>query len=192
MRKRPLAALGLALWCACTGLQGNGSLVGTIDGASFPIVDVLSATASGNGASVGIIAMSTKRDLCSRIAENTVDSNEHFVFIEVADVDPATQTGIAPTSTGLYPIAPGSAAGPAANVSVIIDGSDCTGPQEEAATGLVTISYANASGGVYNGSFDVVMGGSGDEHVTGTFSPENCPELAVLETGGLTGSQTCQ
>jgi hypothetical protein len=196
MRKHSLIAMGLASWCACNAGQGNGELTGSIDGVSFPIVDVISATENANGASAGIIAMSTKPDLCTRIASETLDKNENILLIEVADVDATTQAPTAPTSPGLYPVAAGSASGPASVVRALFVGSDCTTDNEEDSTGG-TITLTFASDGVYNGSFDVVMSEavlpSTQDQVTGSFAPAYCAELPLLVTGGGGGgSGTCQ
>lgn len=169
-----------------TGCTSNSDNTGSGQPPSgdFDAADAISATVStsdggGDSTSVARITLASTSNLCGDAgASPAIDrKGQHFVAIELRDVDGAVKT--APTAPGVYTIYPNTGSEPAKAASLtvgvlddtcqVIDDTSASGQ-----SGTVTLSSVNA--GVYAGSYDVVLN-TGD-HISGTFQPSACPQLA--------------
>jgi hypothetical protein len=195
MGKHISTALVLAL-CACGGgggSNGGGSVSGTVGGISFPVASAISAIGSNSQGTAAVVAMTSGDDACTQVETNNTHPNETIVELELLDLNETAQTTSAPTAPGTYAVydTNGSAAPTSTSVAIVFAesaGSDCNGGTGggNGVSGTVTLTAANATTGVYSGTFDVTFD-TGD-HVTGSFNPEACTALGE----STSGSATCE
>lgn len=173
--------------CACGSSGGGNSAAGSVNGAvagvSYAIADAVSGVVqSGDNETEAMILLSTKGDLCSRIAANQVDRNEGLIGIFLEDFigSGSAETTAAPTAPGTYSIPMGGAPEPppmAAAVDVHEVDKNCEeilSTDVEGSAGTITLT--SVSGGAFSGTFDLTMA-TGD-HITGSFDPEACAPIA--------------
>ena len=175
--------LGLIAVLGCTS-NGDDAGSGQPSGGGIDTADAISATVTmsdggDDTSSVARIVLGSTSNLCADAgASPAIDrKGQHFVEIELRDVDGAMRT--APTAPGAYTIYPntGEEPGKAASLTVGVLDDTCQVIDETYASGQSgTVTLTSVSAGVYAGSYDVVLN-TGD-HITGTFQPTACPQLA--------------
>ncbi len=183
--------LGLTLIAvtACTSSAPGGSPSGGNPGGSgtgtFQPGDTISAVvtmsdgAGGSTSEAWIVLASTSNLCADESASPPIDrKDQKLVTIQLRDVSGATRT--APTAPGTYTIYPDSGSEPARSASLLeatLDGT-CQPIDADAAQGQSgTVTLTSVAGGVFAGSYDVVLNTGG--HVTGSFSPSACPQLST-------------
>ena len=182
--------LGLArgLFAACGGSDA-GSVSGTVHGTSIPVDDSLSAAVmvSNNEHDAEIVLVNSP-NACADVMNHVNHPNEKIVIISVADY--ANLTFTTPTATGTYQIYQGgSVPAKAARVQVIMDDLNCAPIQNMGATATSgTVTLTKVSGNTFAGSFDALL--DSQDHITGSFSPTECPAIQSLVGGN--GSASCQ
>ena len=114
----------------------------------------------------------------------TIDrKGQHFTTIELRDVNGSTKT--APTAAGSYTIYPNTGSEPAKSASLTVGAFDnaCQLDDNLAASAQSgTVTLTSVAGGVYKGSYDVVL--NNGTHLTGSFAPAACPKLATATDSG--------
>jgi hypothetical protein len=182
-----MRTLGLVMIFAAAGCtsSADGSIAGQPPGGGFEITDMISATVTmsdgtGDSSSTARIVMSSTASLCSDAgASPAIDrKGEHYVTIGLSDVSGGIRT--APTAPGTYTIYPNTGSEPAKSASFEVGAFDntCQLVDEDAGSGQSgTVTLTSVTGGVYAGSYDVMLN-TGD-HVTGSFAPTACPQLAT-------------
>jgi hypothetical protein len=181
-----MRALGLILFVGCA--SNGGSVSGNPPGGSFDISDMISATVTtsdgaGDASSVARIVMASNGDLCSDAGAGIDRKGEHYITIQLSDVTGAMRT--APTAAGTYTIYPDTGSEPAKSASFTVVGLDSSCQAIDADSGAGqsgTVTLTSVAGGVFTGSFDVTLN-TGD-HLTGSFAPSACPQLAAASTNG--------
>lgn len=185
-----MRALCLVTLCLVGCTSNGGSVSGQTPGGSFEIADMISATVTtsdgaGDSASVARIVMGSTANLCSDAGAAIDRKGEHYITIELSDVAGSVRS--APTAAGTYTIYPDTGSEPAKSASFTIIALDQTCQAIDADSGAGqsgSVTLTSATGGVFAGSFDVTLN-TGD-HVTGSFAPSACPQLATA-----TDQRTC-
>jgi hypothetical protein len=173
--------LGLAIaLCACGSDNTPASFSGTVHGMSFAIHSAASGEVTNGGATLhaGAVLLSSSAGTCADVNANQAHQNEKGVLILLWDVVGTTTN--APTAPGMYSIYQGSGTSPpkAATLNAIVFDATCTPIANDGAKGATgTVNLTGVSGVHYSGTFDVALD-SGD-HVTGSFDPEECPNLGT-------------
>lgn len=187
-------AAGMAAGCGGSGgsASGGGDLTGSVHGSTIGIQDAISAavtitqgTTTAHGA---VILLSTSKTLCADAMTTATHPNEKAVIITLFDVNGMTLN--TPTAPGTYTIAQ-SGTPPAKAAVLDVSAVDATCNDDQANDASATsgsVVLTSASGNAFHGTFDVVLD-SGD-HVTGDFSPQECPALQTALT--TTSSGTCK
>jgi hypothetical protein len=165
----------------CTS-SADGSITGQPPGGGFEITDMISATVTtsdgGDSSSTARIVMASTPDLCSDAGAAIDRKGEHYITIGLSDVAAGVRT--APTAPGTYTIYPNTGSEPAKSASFEVGAFDntCQLVDEDSGSGQSgTVTLTSVTGGVYAGSYDVVLNTGG--HVTGSFAPTACPQLAT-------------
>jgi hypothetical protein len=185
----------LLVFAFVIGCGGNdvGSVSGTVHGMSIPVSDAISAsvTTTVNGLTVhsALIVIASSANLCADAMTNTSHPNEKGVILSLSDITGTTFT--TPTAPGSYAIYQSGGSPPMKAATLTVSVSDATcktvdASGAKATTGTVTLSAV--SGNAFDGSFDVALD-SGD-HITGSFTPEECPTLQTLVTTATQGPCT--
>jgi hypothetical protein len=146
-----------------SGGGGSATLSGTLLGASFTPADALSFQDSGQTT----VAMTNYANACSYTSVNNNKANSSYLAI-----------------TFLNGVAVGTFNAPS-DIDVQFANLDatCSSPTgESAASGTVTVSKEDNTG--VNGTFDLMMGSSTGDHITGSFTAPNC---AITNTDGGQG-----
>ena len=169
---------------ACGGGDSPGSVSGSVHGSGIAIGDVVSASVAGKGTTLGqhfaFIEMSTTGNLCADATDPVTEHpDQEAVLIEMFDVNGTTFN--TPTVPGTYAIYQGTGAAPPKSAllsvkEVDVNCKDIATSAAKATTGTITLT--GVSGNVFSGTFDVALD-SGD-HLTGSFSPEECPALQTI------------
>lgn len=185
-----------ALLLAVCGCASNGASVsGSVPGGGFDFKDTISATVTvddGNGgtSSYAQIVIGSTSGLCSDAAAMPpIDrKGARAIVIELRDINGAMST--APAAAGAYTIYPNTGSEPPKSASLSTVGLDNTCQTVDAQTASAqsgTVTLTAVTGGVYKGSFDVMLN-TGD-HITGSFDPTACPALQTAATN--TDARTC-
>lgn len=174
-----------------SGGGGGGGGSGTFDASDTISTTVTTSDGGGDTSSNARIVLASTSNLCSDAsASPPIDrKGQHFVTIELRDVNGATKT--APTAPGTYTIYPDTGSEPPKSASLTVGVLDdtCQPIDEQSGSGQSgTVTLTSVSGGVYTGSYDVVLNTGG--HITGTFQPTACPQLANVATSG--DQHTCR
>ncbi len=195
-----LGLILIAVTGACTssapGGGGGGGGGGSNGGTTFTPGDTISAVvtipdgAGGSTSSAWIVLGSTSGLCADESASPPIArKNEKTVTIQLTDVNGAART--APTVAGPYTIYPDSGSEPAHSASLTtatLDAS-CQPIDADAAQGQSgTVTLTSVSGNVFKGTYDVVL--NTGAHITGSFSPTACQQLANAVTSNDT--PTCQ
>jgi hypothetical protein len=190
-RMRVLICLGLV---ACTSSSGGG-VTGDPPGGSFEPVDAIATTVTisdgaGGTSSSAWIAIATTANLCSDVSASPVidRKNQRFITIQLSDVTGSMST--APTAPGTYTIYPNTGSQPPKMALLTTGGFDgtCQMVDTDSASGQSgSVTLTAVSAGTFTGTFDVTLN-TGD-HITGSFTPEACPQLATAVAG--TDSHSC-
>jgi hypothetical protein len=186
MRVHLLFFLAGAVGCGSSG--GGGDDAGEPPGGSFDIAGSISATVTttdgaGDDSSAARIVLASTADLCGDAGASPVidRKGQRFITIELRDVNGAVKT--APTAPGTYTIYPNTGSEPAKSASLIAGGLDdtCQLDDDLSASGQSgTVTLTSVTGGVYAGSYDVVL--NTGEKVAGSFAPTGCPALATASS----------
>ena len=179
---RTLSLISILVAAGCTS-NADGSISGQPPGGGFEITDTISATVTtsdgtGDSSSVGRIVMASTADLCSDAGASIDRKGEHYITIGLSNVASGVRT--APTAPGTYTIYPNTGSEPAKSASFEVGAFDntCQLVDTDYGSGQSgTVTLTSVSGGVYAGSYDVVLNTGG--HVTGSFAPTACPQLAT-------------
>ena len=180
--------LALSALAACGG-NDAGSVSGTVHGTAIPVDDSLSAAVMvSNNEHDAAIVLTSSANACTDITNHVNHPNEKVVIISVGDY--ANLTFTTPTSPGTYQIYQGgSIPAKAARVQVLMYDLNCapiTNMGALATSGTVTLT--KTSGNTFDGSFDALL--DSQDHITGSFSPTECPAIQSLIGGN--GSASCQ
>jgi len=152
---------------------------GTISGAAFTVRDAITLIQPDQ--KIAKIVISSTPNLCADVRDHVARQNSRVLLIEVAA---AAGAGLAP---GTYPTDPAGAPPLDSTLfeSHLTDGQ-CNvtydPPPDGVGSGIVTLTAVTPP--TVSGTFDVIV--EAVEHVTGTFDPTACPELASAG-----GSLTC-
>lgn len=180
--------LALSVLAACGG-NDAGSVSGTVHGTSISVDDSLSAAVmvSANEHDAEIILVSSA-NACADVMNHVNHPNEKVVIISVGDY--ANLTFTTPTATGTYQIYQGgSVPAKAARMQVVIDDLNCAPITNMGATATSgTVTLTKVSGNTFAGTFDALL--DSQDHITGSFSPNECPAIQSLVGGN--GSASCQ
>lgn len=184
---RALACLLLVTACTSAADDG-GDGTGQTSGGGVDVADEISATVTttdeGDASSHALIVLASTANLCNDAG--TVDrKGQHFITIELRDVNGATRT--APTAAGSYTIYPNTGSEPAKSASLTVGGFDNACQLDDSLAAMAqsgTVTLTSVAGGVYKGSYDVVLNSGG--HLTGTFAPAACAKLATATDSGHT------
>jgi hypothetical protein len=133
------------------------------------------------------VVMSTEANLCDRARSNTVLPGEKTVTIELTDIAGASAT--APSAPGDYTVPIESVLDPkTAWLGTSSYDARCA-PTGTGDARWGTITIASVDTDTITGSFDVYIsiGNTGD--VTGTFTPQYCPDLANALHGAIPACQ---
>lgn len=179
---RTLSFFMILAAAGCTS-SADGSITGQPPGGGFEITDMISATVTtsdgpGDSSSTARIVMASTPDLCSDAGAAIDRKGEHYITIGLSDVAAGVRT--APTAPGTYTIYPNTGSEPAKSASFDVGAFDnsCQLVDEDSGSGQSgTVTLTSVTGGVYAGSYDVVLNTGG--HVTGSFAPTACPQLAT-------------
>ncbi|MGE5187204.1 MAG: hypothetical protein ACM31C_34380 [Acidobacteriota bacterium] len=185
----------IVVTAACTSSAPGGSNPGggsNGSGTTFTPGDTISAVVTmsdgaGGSTSEAWIVLGSTSGLCAdATASPPIDrKNQKLVTIQLTDVNGSARA--APTVAGTYTIYPDSGSEPAKSASLTtatLDGT-CQPIDADAAQGQSgTVTLSAVSGGVFKGSYDVTL--NTGAHVTGTFSPTACPQLATAVTSNAT------
>jgi hypothetical protein len=191
---RLASILSVVAFGACGSSSSSpGSVSGTIHGATFSIVDAVSVSASmtdpmtGATSTEAFVLMSTTPHLCMDLAANRQHPSEKVFSIQMADINGTTIS--TPTAPGTFTVFTGTTPPPkAAIIGAVVTDATCMSITASGAAGASgTVTLASISGNTFDGKFDVNLD-SGD-HVTGSFSPEDCPALQTALTS--TAMPTC-
>jgi hypothetical protein len=170
--------------------DGQGAIQGTVHNQSFTIDDAVSAAVTVTDGSTTVhtatILMANAADLCGDAMTNTSHPNEKGVGIILFDVNGTTTN--TPTAPGTYTIAQGGTP-PAKAAAFQVSSSDATCKDvatESVAAVTGTVTLTAVSGNKFTGSFDVVL--DGGDHLTGAFTPSECPALATPSSS----AETCR
>jgi hypothetical protein len=173
--------VALVLLAACT--SSAGGVTGQTPGGSFEPAVTLSAAVTvpdGAGGSSGeaLIVLSTAASVCSDATAMPPISRKGSRSMVITLLDVNGGTTAAPTAPGSYTIYSNSGSQPPKEALFDMVGLD-SGCQQVDADGAQgqsgTVTLTSITGGVFKGSFDVVLN-TGD-HVTGTFDPTACAGL---------------
>jgi hypothetical protein len=166
-----LVRMALIAAAGCSSSGNTTGVSGQLPGGAFELGDVISAsvtTSDGAGGSTSDaqIVLASTPHLCSDAgATPPIDRKlQRFVTIQLRDVAGDVMT--APTAPGTYTIYPDSGSEPPKAASLLAGGYDgsCQPIDGDAAAGQSgTVTLTSVSGG----------------HITGTFDPEPCTELAA-------------
>jgi hypothetical protein len=154
-----------------------------MDSADMISATVTTSDGAGDTSSAARIVLGSTSNLCSDAsASPPIDrKGQHFIAIELRDVAGAMKT--APTAPGVYTIYPDTGSEPAKSASFTIgvfDGT-CQLVDDESASGQSgTVTLTSVAAGVYAGRYDVTL--NTGAHVTGSFAPTACPQLANAVT----------
>jgi hypothetical protein len=183
----------LACLAACTtssgGDVGGGTPGGGVD-VQATVSAVVMSTDTGDTTSEARIVLATVDSVCGDAgATPPIDrKGSRYIAIELKDVSGSTAT--APTAPGTYTVYANSGSQPPKEALVLTGGFDdtCQSVDAEQAAGQSgTVVLTSASGGVFKGTFDVVLNTGG--HITGSFDPVACPALQALTAAS---EHTCQ
>jgi hypothetical protein len=168
----------------CT--SNDGSVPGETPGGAFDVADMISATVTmsdggGDSSSSARIMLASTSNLCSDASASPAIDRQHqkLVTIELRDVNGAAKT--APTAPGTYTIYPNTGSEPPKSASLTIGGLDGTCrliDEESGSAQSGTVTLTSVTGGVFAGSYDVVLNTGG--HISGSFAPKACPQLATV------------
>lgn len=173
----------LACVAACTSSADGVS--GSPPGGPVDTQATVSAVvmSSDTGDSEARIVISSTASVCADAgATPAIDRmGSHFISIELKDVNGSTAT--APAAGGTYTVYSNSGSQPPKEALVEIGALDGTcqlvdNAQASGQSGTVVLT--SASGGVFKGTYDVVLN-TGD-HISGSFDPVACPALQSLTT----------
>lgn len=182
--------IAITAGCAGTSPSGGGNPGGGSGnpGGGNPGGDMISAVvttpdgAGGSTSEAWIVLASTSGLCADDTASPPIDrKNQKLVTIRLSDTGGAART--APTMPGTYTIYPDSGSEPAHSASLLTSTLDdtCQAIDADSAQGQSgTVTLTSVSGGVFKGSYDVVLNTGG--HVTGTFAPTACTQLATAVT----------
>jgi hypothetical protein len=181
-----MRVLALLMFAAVGCTSSEGSVSGETPGGAFDVVDMISATVTtsdgaGDTSSNARIVLASTPNLCSDTSASPAIDRQHqrFVTIELRDVSGAAKT--APTAPGTYTIYPNTGSEPSKSASLRLGGLDgtCQLIDEESGSGQSgTVTLTSVAGGVFAGSYDVVLNTGG--RITGSFAPAACPQLATV------------
>jgi hypothetical protein len=134
------------------------------------------------------IVMSSTSGLCKDAATSAVHPNQKAVVIRLFDDNGMTVN--TPTAPDIYFISDRGGTPPSKvatwNASVL--DATCNEIEASHATAFFgTVRLSGINGNTFSGSYDVVL--DNDDHVTGSFDPEACPDIQK-SIGGTTPS-TC-
>jgi hypothetical protein len=182
-------AIVLSMVAACGG-DDAGSVSGTVHGTAISVGDSVSAAVTLNSNQHGAaIVLTNKADACKQLTDHVQHPSENIVIITVADVANLTLT--TPTAPGDYSIYQGGAApAKAATLQVVETDLNCnpiSNNGAKATSGTVTLT--TVSGNTFAGHFDALL--DSEDHITGTFSPSECPAIqSAIDNQGSAAS--CQ
>lgn len=180
--------LALSVLAACGG-NDAGSVSGKVHGTSISVDDSISAAVTINTNQHGAsIVLANTPNACADITNRVTHPNEKVVIISVADY--ANLTFTTPTAPGTYSIYQGgSIPAKAAKLQVVMDDLNCNAIDNMGATATSgTVTLTTVSGNTFAGSFDALL--DSQDHITGSFSPTECPAIQTLVDGQ--GSASCQ
>ena len=159
---------------------------GTPPGGSFEPGATVSAAVTmsdGAGGSSGeaLIVLSSTASACSDAGAMPPVERKGSRAMTITLMDVTNGTTAAPTAPGTYTIYPNTGSQPPKEALLDMIGLDGTCQQVDAdaaqgQSGTVTLTLV--AGGVFKGSYDVVLN-TGD-HVTGSFDPSACPALQSI------------
>jgi hypothetical protein len=171
-----LRSAALALLAACAANAGKGTVVGSVNGATFAIKDAISAAVYVQGSTserVAEVMLGNDGDLCSNAADDSQIKSYIGVTLTMFSADTITPAG----SPGDYTI--GATTGNSASWNAVVTDSMCQDVQVREAIAIAgTVTLAKIEGNAFSGSFDVTLD-SGD-HITGTFDPAACAGMQNL------------
>ena len=181
-----MRVFSLLLFAAVGCTSSAGSVSGETPGGAFDVADMISATVTtsdggGDTSSSARIVLASTSNLCSDATASPAVDRQHqrFVTIELRNVSGSVKT--APTAPGTYTIYPNTGSEPAKSASLTVGGLDGTCQLIDEESGLAqsgTVTLTSVTGGVYAGSYDVVLNTGG--HITSSFAPKACPQLATV------------
>ena len=177
-------ALLMFVAVGCTSSDGSAS--GETPGGPFAVADMISATVTisngaGDTSSSARIVLASTSNLCSDAKASPAIDRQHqrFVTLDLRDVSGAAKA--APTAPGTYTIYPNTGSEPPKSASLTVGGLDGTCQlidEESGSAQSGTVTLTSVTGGVFAGSYDVVLNTGG--RVTGSFAPTACPQLATV------------
>jgi hypothetical protein len=183
---RFFACLLLATACTSSADTADDDTGQSPGGGSLDAADEISATVTvsdeGGDSSHALIVLASTSNLCDD-AGSVDRKGQHFISIELRDVNGSTRT--APTAAGTYTIYPNTGSEPAKSASLTVGAFDDTCQLDDnlAASGQSgTVTLTSVTGGVYRGSYDFTL--NSGSHITGTFAPTACPKLATATDSG--------
>lgn len=177
----------LACVAACTSSSG-GHVSGDTPGGSVDVQATVSAVVTmddgGDASSEARIVLASTDSVCSDAAAMPVIDRKgaRFISIELRDVSGSTST--APAAAGTYTIYPNTGSQPPKEALLEVGALDdtCQPVDAEEASGQSgSVVLESAAGGVFSGTFDVVL--NTGEHISGRFDPVACPALQALTAG---------
>lgn len=169
-----IATFFVALGACTSSNLGTATVVGNVGSAAFVAADAI-AVVDANSAK---IVISSTPNACADIRDHIDRANSRVLVIAVFDQDTALTTGNFTTSAGS-----GDAALFESNVTDAQCAVSYDPPPDGTGDGTVTLTDVTAT--TVTGTFDVIM--ENGEHVTGSFAPEECPEL----DNEASGSDSC-
>lgn len=181
--------LALSLFTACGGNDAGG-VSGTVHGTAISVSDSVSAAVALNNNQHGAaILLTSTGNTCADLMNHVEHPSEKGVIITVGDYANLTLT--TPTATGTYSIYQGGSIPPkAATLQVVVDDLNCARVDNmgaKATSGTVTLT--KVSGNDFAGTFDALL--DSQDHITGSFTPMECPALqSVFTNAGSAAS--CQ
>jgi hypothetical protein len=162
--------------------------MGQLPGGNFTIADTISAsitTSDGTGGSLASarIVIASTANLCADAgASPPIDrKSQRAITLDLRDVNGSMYS--APTAAGTYTIYPDTGSEPPKSASLSVSGLDATCQPLDADTAQAqsgTVTLTSVAGGVYAGSFNVVLNTGGT--ITGSFAPEACTALQAAAT----------
>lgn len=178
----------------CAGCHGPGSVDGTIRGKPFEVADAVSITVvDDNDNSFGVVALSTRPDLCDAIGNGVALKNAQLMSIQVGLYAPARDVLTAPTGAGdfaVYDPARDVTGGAIALVDYVETDARCQIPQHDVLATKGTISISSVGDdGAYAGSGKVMLDTGDSIELDFSASPCNALPGFVLGQDTLTGCQ---
>jgi len=168
-------AILLSVLVACGG-DDAGSVSGTVHGTAISVDDSVSAAVTINTNQHGAaIVLTNTAGACAQLTDHVQHPSEKVVIITVADYANLTLT--TPTAPGEYSIYQGGTAPPkAATLQVVMTDLNCAPISNNGAKATSgTVKLTSVSGNTFAGSFDALL--DSEDHITGSFSPSECPAI---------------